>query len=238
MIGRRRGRSGPDHRQSAHLASSWQLISLLLDYPSEELVRRLPMLRTVIERLPDQVGRPLRRLCDHLDSTELMHLQKSYVETFDTTRRCCLYLTYFAYGDTRKRGVALVRFKQAYRRCGVELAAEELPDHLAVVLEFGATQDPDVAWKLLNEYRAGLEVLRISLQERESAWADAVVALSATLPPLAGDDAQALQRLISQGPPQEEVGVDLTPYAIDPLLAPQPPQPVAFGDRIPIGGPA
>ena len=98
-------------------------------------------------------------------------VQRDFVETFDHTRRGCLYLTYFTTGDTRKRGVALVRLKQAYRRAGVELTSGELPDHLAVVLEFGATADIEAAWRILNDYRASIEVLRISLQEKNSPWA-------------------------------------------------------------------
>ena len=56
----------------------------------------------------------------HLRATPLRQLQEDYVETFDHTRRCALYLTYFAYGDTRRRGQALVAFKEAYRAAGVE----------------------------------------------------------------------------------------------------------------------
>ena len=49
----------------------------------------------------------------------LPELQADYVETFDTRRRCNLFLTYFAHGDTRKRGMALLRFKQTYLRVRV-----------------------------------------------------------------------------------------------------------------------
>ena len=155
--------------------------------------------------------------------------QRDFVETFDHTRRGCLYLTYFTTGDTRKRGVALVRLKQAYRRAGVELTSGELPDHLAVVLEFGATADIEAAWRILNDYRASIEVLRISLQERNSPWADAVVAISRTLPELAGDDAEAIAKLIEQGPPSEDVG--LAPYAVDPRLNPLPDYLAVGADR-------
>ena len=66
--------------------------------------------------MPDDVGRPLRRYVDHLESTPLPQLAADYVETFDHRRRCCLFLTYFAHGDTRKRGVALLKFKQTYQQ--------------------------------------------------------------------------------------------------------------------------
>ncbi len=208
---------GPDA-----LATSWQVISLLLEYPSEQLVGRLPLLRAAITGLPTPIRMPLARFIGHAEATSLDRMQRDYVETFDIARRCCLYLTYFAHGDTRKRGLALVQFKQAFRRAGVEFDADELPDHLCVVLEFGAAHSLDVAWGLLNNHRAGIEMLRLALLDRGSPWADLVVALVATLPELKGDDATALYRLIEQGPPQEEVGLDLSPYALDPRLNPRP----------------
>lgn len=220
------------------LATTWQLVSLLIDYPSEALLTELPGLRQEAAGLPAHVGEPLVRFCDHAAATEARQLRIAYVDTFDHTRRCCLYLSYFEHGDTRKRGVALVEFKQAYRRAGVEFDADELPDHLAVVCEFGACHDAQTSWRLLNRHRAGLEVLRQALAQRSSPWSDVVQALCATLPALTGDEAEQLRRLIEQGPPKEDVGMDLTPYLIDPQIAPRPatgarpgPVPVELGVR-------
>ena len=70
------------------------------------------------------------RFVDHLRATEPGQLSRDYVETFDLRRRCCLYLTYYAHGDTRKRGMALLQFTHAYRTAGVTLVDGELPDHL------------------------------------------------------------------------------------------------------------
>jgi nitrate reductase delta subunit len=133
------------------------------------------------------------------------------VDTFDHRRRCCLYLTYYAYGDTRKRGMALLRFKHAYRSAGLELRVDELPDHLAVVLEFAATGDAEQGRRLLLEHRAGVEILRLALADAGSPYVDVLRAVSATLPPLAGPDREAVARLVAAGPPAEEVG--LQPFA-------------------------
>ena len=104
------------------------------------------MLREVVATLPDAQREPLAEVLDTLEHRDLGALQAEYVDTFDVTRKCSLHLTYFTQGDTRKRGVALVEFKQAYRRAGVEFDTDaELPDHLCVVLEFGAVQDPATA---------------------------------------------------------------------------------------------
>lgn len=213
----------------AQLRTAWQLCSLLLDYPSETLIGQLELIEATAGQLPASLHEPVCRLTAYLRATPLGRLQRDYVETFDHTRRGCLYLTYFSCGDTRRRGVALVELKQAYRRAGVELAVDELPDHLGVVLEFGASADPDAAWRILTGYRASIEVLRIALSDKKSPWADAVVAVSRTLGELAGDENEAIARLIEQGPPSEDVG--LAPYGIDPRLNPVPEYLTVGADR-------
>ena len=64
---------------------------------------------------------------------------------------------------------------------------------------------------LLLEYRAGLELLRLALDDAHSPWALVLQAVSATLPSLGGDDRDAVMKLAALGPPAEEVG--LAPFA-------------------------
>ncbi|GAA4126493.1 nitrate reductase molybdenum cofactor assembly chaperone [Actinomadura keratinilytica] len=191
------------------LAAAWQATSLLLDYPDERLLGRRPLLRRAAAALPAELAGPLGRFLDHVDATPLQELAADYVATFDHRKRCCLYLTYYTCGNTRKRGMALLRFKQVYQSAGLALGDDELPDHLAVVLEFAAAE-PAAGARLLNEHRAGLELLRLALQESGSPWAAVLDTVSATLPRLDGDLREAVQRLAEQGPPEEEVG--LAPY--------------------------
>lgn len=203
-------------------AAVWQSAALLLGYPDERLLADLPVVRRILGHLPPDLARPLQRVTVHLATSPLTDLQAAYVETFDTRRRHNLYLTYFAHGDTRKRGTALLRFKQTYLAAGFEIGQEgggELPDHLCVVLEFAATVDHDQGRQLLLDHRAGLELLRLSLTDGGSPWSGALEAVCATLPPLRGDERDAIRRLAEAGPPTEEVG--LAPYggpAFDALL--------------------
>jgi len=187
---------------------AWQSASLLLDYPDEQLLARRDLLRSAADALGDPA---LTRFLDHLDATPLPELAADYVATFDHRKRCCLYLTYYAHGDTRKRGMALLRFKHAYRIAGFALDDVELPDHLAVVLEFAATIDPKIGRRLMIEHRAGLELLRLALHDTGSPYADVLDAVSATLPALVGRERDAVARLAAEGPPEEEVG--LAPFA-------------------------
>ncbi|MFF3941063.1 nitrate reductase molybdenum cofactor assembly chaperone [Streptomyces phaeofaciens] len=110
--------------------------------------------RGVAATQPRPVGGPLLRFAERAGRTPLPELAADYVATFDHRKRCCLYLTYYAHGDTRKRGMALLRLKQTYAAAGRRLCDDELPDHLAVVLEFAATE-PVAGARLLTEHRAG-----------------------------------------------------------------------------------
>jgi nitrate reductase molybdenum cofactor assembly chaperone NarJ/NarW len=188
-------------------AVAWQVSSLLLGYPDDDLLARLPVVRDAVALVPGPVGEHLGRFVGRLGALSPSELAAGYVDTFDHTRRCCLYLTYYAYGDTRKRGMALLKFKNAYRIAGLHLGDAELPDHLAVVLEFGATADHVTATRLLTEHRAGLELLRLALLDRDSPYADVLEAVSLTLPPIGARDAEAVARLAAEGPPAEEVGL-------------------------------
>lgn len=99
-----------------------RLASVLIAYPTAELIAQLPVVRAASLELPEREREPFADLLGHLARRHLVDLQADYVETFDLRRRCSPYLTYYAYGDTRKRGVALVEFKQAYRRAGFEMS--------------------------------------------------------------------------------------------------------------------
>jgi len=195
--------------------AAWQVQSLLLSYPDSELLDRVPMLRAAVATLPGPLGGPLGAFLDHAATTRLIDLQADYVATFDHRKKFSPYLTYFAYGDTRKRGMALLRFKHAYRAAGLDLTDSpdggELPDHLSVVLEFAATGDAAAGLRLLTEHRAGLELMRLGLLEAGSPWAHVLESVSATLPPLGRHDREAVARLAAEGPPEEEVG--LAPFA-------------------------
>jgi nitrate reductase delta subunit len=168
-------------------------------------------LERVAATLEESVGAPLGRFLDHVARTPLTELAADYVATFDHRRRCCPYLTYYAHGDTRNRGMALLTLKQTYTAAGLRLVDDDLPDHLAVVLEYAAT-DPQGGAKLLVTHRAGLELLRLALHECHSPWANVLDSVSATLPALGADEQLAVTRLAAQGPPEEQVGLD--PYGV------------------------
>jgi nitrate reductase delta subunit len=209
----RRHRSSPRPDRPLDEDSRRQIlaaVSLLVGYPDNELLDELPFLTRVASGLPAPARQALERFLAYLATTPVGQAGSTYVDTFDLRRRCCLYLTYYLFGDTRRRGNALLRFSHAYRTAGLEPPRTELPDHLGVVCNFAAIV-PDRGVELLVEHQAGIELLRQSLHDAGSPYVDVVDALRTVLPePTETDLARALD-LARRGPPAEEVGLE--PFA-------------------------
>ena len=192
-----------------------QAASILLQYPDEEVRSRIPLVAAALEALPDgPARRDLADFVDHVSTADRRELAEHYVRTFDRRRRCCLYLTWWTDGDTRRRGAALAALKARYREAGLELGPDELPDHLAVVLEYAAGGDLPDGLALLQEHRAGVELLRLALAEAKSPYVRVVAAVCALLPGPSPRDRAAALRLARTGPPQESVGLE--PFTLSP----------------------
>src|SRR5699024_3156139 len=206
--------------------AAWPAASWLIDYPDDEPLARLPALQRLVAALPERPRTGLETLIEALRTGDILDLRSEYVETFDTRRRGCLYLTYFSNGDTRRRGMALLNIKERYRNAGLEVSDDALPDHLTYVLEFGAPHQLVEAAEILKTNRAGLELLRLHLAEQHSLRHRAIDAVFATLPALRGHDIEAVQIQAAQAPEDELAGLggygdasedmppmDMTPYA-------------------------
>ena len=189
---------------------AYTIASTLLCYPDERVRGRLPDVVAALPQVPLPACRdPLADVAAWLGRQPPGAAERHHVEVFDLTRRCSPYLTYYRYGDTRQRGMALLALKHTYRRAGVEPAGPELPDYLPVVLEFAAlTGDPGV--RLLDGNRAALQLMRLALHDLASPYAHLLDAIAACLPPLSVSDRSEVARLAREGPPEEVVGLE--PY--------------------------
>lgn len=159
----------------------YQSASLLLSYPDEQLVERLPVIREALAstRYADSFEASLVQL----ETLPLAEAQSFHVQEFDISRRHALHLSYWTDGDTRRRGEVLAGIKQVYRDSGLLVRLNgELPDHLPLVLEFAAIGDPERGRELLITYRASLELLRLQLEKDDLPQAGILQAIVATLP--------------------------------------------------------
>ncbi|WP_415953600.1 nitrate reductase molybdenum cofactor assembly chaperone [Streptomyces sp. KLOTTS4A1] len=174
----------------------YQAASICLTYPDDAFRARLPLLR---EAAPG-----LRDFLTYAEGSDATRLAAHYVQVFDFKNRHSLYLSWWRDGDTRRRGMSLVGFKQVYREHGLEFTGEELPDFLPAVLEFSAQVDT----RLLLEFRPGLELLRLALTEHGTPYAGILRAVCATLPGPSPKDRAAAMAMARCGPPTETVGLE------------------------------
>lgn len=196
-----------------------KLVSVLLQYPT-------PAARAAVAAVgPAELG-PLRgrqgqRLAGFLEwyrGRSLGELQRAYVEAFDFARRRSLHLTYHLHGDSRQRGLALLKLRQAYAAAGLEGDGAELPDFLPLMLEFCVLAPPPAGRELLDRHRPAIELVRDSLHREGSPFAALLDVVVDGLPGLTGRQAARIKRLAAEGPPTEQVGLE--PFAPPEVMPP------------------
>jgi nitrate reductase delta subunit len=189
---------------------TFKLASVLLQYPTTALFDGLDTLDTfAVQTSPKPAREAFGQFLAWLRETPRTEVAQHYVQTFDLRRRCALYLTYYRYGDTRKRGMAMIVFKAAYRAAGFVPCEDELPDYLPMVLDF-ADLCPR-GERLLHAHRADLELLRRALASAETPYTQVVDAVCAQLPKLGRREIGQVLKAWESGPPSEDVGLE--PFA-------------------------
>jgi nitrate reductase delta subunit len=189
-----------------------KLVSVLLQYPSAAVSESVAGLDPA--ELAPLRGRQRQCLATFLDwyrSRSLGELQRAYVEAFDFAKQRSLHLTYHLHGDSRQRGLALLRLKEAYAAAGLEGDAAELPDFLPLMLEFCALAPEPVGRELLDRHRPAIELIRDSLHRERSPFGVLLDAVVDGLPGLTGRQLTRIKRLAAEGPPSEQVGLE--PFA-------------------------
>lgn len=189
----------------------WRILSLLLDYPDEELLSCSNELDQEASKLALSPARgAILAFLAHRRGQTASGAQREYVGTFDFAKRSTLYLSFHAYGDRRQRGMAMLHLKRSYRAAGFELADGALPDHLPAVLEF-ADVAPETGLGVLRDFRAALEVVRAALHEEGSPYALLLDAICELLPAASEQELEEARRIAAEGPPSETVGLE--PFA-------------------------
>lgn len=188
----------------------YQVTATLLGYPSDELLRQARGLIDLARATEDQrFIEACGATVEWLVGRDTGSVRGDYVQEFDLSRRHSFHLSYWTDGDTRRRGVALARFKRMYRESGVLTDLHgELPDHLGVVLEFAAQVDAVKGRAALQAYRSSLELLRFALDDAHLPHAGLLAAVCRTLPGTSPATREEIHRIAASGPPQETVGLD------------------------------
>jgi nitrate reductase delta subunit len=159
-----------------------RILARLLAYPDAEMMAALPELEAAIVAEPAFGAREragLLALVHELAAADLIAAEEGYVALFDRGRSLSLHLFEHVHGDSRARGQAMVDLLELYRRRGLDLAANELPDYLPVFLEFLSLLPADEAADLIDDAGDVLDALHGRLVKRGSAYAAVFRALLA-----------------------------------------------------------
>jgi len=172
------------------MANALKIVSLLLSYPSAELLEAADELHAALDA-DRMLGRRnkalLAALIDDLARLDLYDAQERYVLLFDRTRTLSLHLFEHVHGESRDRGQAMVDLAVMYEAQGFDIAAREMPDYLPLFLEYLSTQSPEEVHNLLGQTLHIISAIRARLQKRGSVYASAFLALEA----VAGAEADA-----------------------------------------------
>ena len=166
-------------------------LARLLAYPDAELRAQMPALIDALQAeqaLPAARVTELQALVQQVCAMDPYEAEARYVDTFDRGRQTSLHLFEHIHGDSRERGPALIDLTQTYEKAGLFLGANELPDHLGVVLEFASTQPSTVAREFLAEMAHILNALFTALDAKASPYASVIAAVLEA----AGEKAQAV----------------------------------------------
>lgn len=178
--------------------------SIALRYPERDLLKTFEDIEQELDSFSMTRREALWQLITHFGTQSIMELQMDYVTTFDRKRRACLYLSYYLNGDTRKRGVALLSFKETFASEGWESTSGELDDFLPILLEFIAVTDSPMGIALLQKHKVGIALLEIALRDMKSPYSRIIKEVHELIP---GDSDPILLELIQSGPPKEMVGL-------------------------------
>lgn len=151
------------------MLKTYKILSLLLDYPGEELLSALPFVKEETEK-EGLLFFPLQEELDCFlsacSSLTLGEWQMMYVRYFDCSHPVNLYLFDHLYGNPRKREQAMAALKKMYVRSGLSAASGELPDYLPLFLEYIAlASSVERARELLRHVHPVLKKMQERLEE-------------------------------------------------------------------------
>ena len=203
----------------------YQALSALLLYPEPALIDNLPALELLLAATPD-LHAPLRPLLDFLASENLITLQQNYVMTFDRNPSHSLHLFEHIHGESRDRGQAMVDLMEEYKKHGLEMTGDDLPDFVPLFLEFLSQQDEAIAARLLSDAIHVLAHIGRKLKANGSPYSVVFDVLQQLSPVLAEELAEPPVRDMDEALETFGPGVD----GVEPLLKNLAggPQPINF----------
>lgn len=171
----------------------------LLKYPTTAL---LTQARACQEVLSEEGAAHLEAFCAFLEENPPTRWEEVYTRTFDLQPVCWPYVGYQLFGESYKRGMFMARLRSTYRRQGFD-AGDELPDHLAVLLEYVALhgdKDEELSKDLLDLcIKPALSKMLQAMRRADTPYKGVLEALAVTLG-VSAEDTRARMRAAFERP--------------------------------------
>ena len=200
---------------------TFKVLSLLLSYPQAEWVDELDLMESLLVDEKEQNGAAQAQLADlfqALRAETLLEAEQTYVGTFDRNPSHSLHLFEHIHGESRDRGSAMVNLIEEYRKHGLDMDADELPDYVPLFLEYLSQLPDQDALNMLGEAVDVLALIGRKLNGNHSPYHNVFTVLEGMSPVAA----QALPDVPVRE--MEETIIQFGPSAdgTDPLLVPKP----------------
>ncbi|MFO0590039.1 MAG: hypothetical protein U0441_21025 [Polyangiaceae bacterium] len=167
---------------SAEQIHSYKLLAELLQYPTDSTLATARLAAMFLEVRCPEAANLVRGFARELEGSDTRDLEERYAAVFDFHPARTLDLGYQIFGETYKRGVFLVRMKEAVAAHAVEIGSE-LPDHLPTLLrllvELEANEEPrDLVVEVILPC---VEKILRTFEEGESGYRAVLAAVKALL---------------------------------------------------------
>lgn len=113
----------------------FDLFAGLLEYPTLVTPLKAGLCHEQLRVSHSEAGILLENFSREVKKRTLEQMQEVYTVTFDMQPICYPYIGYQLFGESYKRGSFMARLNEAYRASGFS-AANELPDHITIILHF------------------------------------------------------------------------------------------------------
>jgi nitrate reductase delta subunit len=173
----------------------YRIISALLEYPDAALRAALPEIEATISAADDVSATERSTLSGfvaRLLASDPIACEEEYVRTFDMTPEHSLHLTHHLLGEDKNRGPALIDLTRFYQQRGLTIAANELPDHLPLMLEFVSLLPVDEGRSFLSGWHKILRQLRANLAEGGNTYAALIELVEMRARSVAADDTRVV----------------------------------------------
>jgi nitrate reductase delta subunit len=128
----------------------YQVLSAMLLYPEPALLDSLTELEAMLADTP-AFQASMQPLFSYLRKEDLIDLQQNYVATFDRNPSHSLHLFEHIHGESRDRGQAMVDLMEEYKKHGLEMTGDDLPDYVPLFLEFLSQLETEQAAHMLGD---------------------------------------------------------------------------------------